>query len=40
MRGVTGDKALFQWISRASMLLLIAGIAVTVAFAWRRRREP
>jgi len=37
MRGVEGDAAMFQWIARGSILLLIVGVAITVSVAWKRR---
>ena len=37
MRGVSGDRLLFGWIARFTMLGVIAAVAVLVHFAWRRQ---
>jgi NSS family neurotransmitter:Na+ symporter len=39
MHGVTGQKALFQWISRMTMVGVITGIAILVGIAWRKKHE-
>ncbi len=39
MRGVEGEAAMFQWISRGSILLLMTGIAILVVVAFRRRPQ-
>jgi SNF family Na+-dependent transporter len=39
MRGVEGEAALYQWISRGSIILLMVGVAVLVAVAWKRREQ-
>ncbi len=38
LHGVEGDAAFWQWVSRATILGVILGVALLVNLAWRRKR--